>query len=170
VVDIERIRIAKEVVEYVSRFLKKHGLSWLISGGFACYVYGVDRPITDIDIDILAGKDDKKFKAFLNDLKDDISSQLQHFRNEHYDNYCFEITYKGQVVDFCTSKDLKVFDPKIGRFELFYENSFPKPEVHLFEGLKIPLLPKALIIQNKEMILRDEFDKRDIDGLKKLIK
>jgi len=38
---------------------------WVITGGFACYVYCVKRKLTDIDIDIDVGKDEPRFVSML---------------------------------------------------------------------------------------------------------
>jgi hypothetical protein len=142
---------------------------WVITGGFACYVYGVKRKLTDIDIDIDISKDDPKFKAMLEDLRLFITQPLMHFVSKAYDNYNAELTISNQIIDICTMPELKIFDKELSGYRLFYSQGFPDVEMVNFYGLTLPLMSKELIIKNKEMILRDKYDARDIEGLRALL-
>lgn len=142
---------------------------WVITGGFACYVYGVKRKLTDIDIDIDINKEDPKFTDMLEKLSPFTTQPLIHFVSEAYDNYNVEITISNQVVDICTMADLKIFDKEFGDYRPFYDQGFPAIEMVDFHGFTLPLMAKDLIIKNKEMIMRDEWDVRDIEGLRALM-
>lgn len=160
---------ALEALKFIIPILKKYKFNWIITGGFACYVYGVDRPITDIDIDIEISKEDEDFNLFIKDVEPYVSQKLTHFKNEFYDNYNVELNYNNQVIDICPSKELKVYYKESGKYENIYNlfGGFPLSNVFKFNGLNLPLLPKKLIIINKEMIIRDKWDIRDIKGLKR---
>lgn len=56
---------AHEALSFIIPILDKLNLRWCITGGFACYAYGVPRNLTDIDIDIEVSKDDPAFTEFL---------------------------------------------------------------------------------------------------------
>jgi len=160
------VRALKKIIP----LLKKYHFQWIITGGFACYVYGVKRNLTDIDIDIKVNKDSVEFKAFLAELKLFITQPLEHFIDKNYDNYNFEITINGQVIDICPMADLKIFDKNKKKYVPFYSNGFPKIEKVKFKGVTLPLLSKELIIKNKEMLVwQRESDLRDIEGLKIII-
>ncbi|MEK6898199.1 MAG: hypothetical protein AABX28_02465 [Nanoarchaeota archaeon] len=62
---MEREKKAIAALEYIMPILKKYKLQWCISGNFAYYLYGVERPIGNIDIDIEADRDDKNFKKLV---------------------------------------------------------------------------------------------------------
>jgi hypothetical protein len=141
---------------------------WVITGGFACYVYGVKRKLTDIDIDIDITKDDHKFTDMIKKLSPYITQPLIHFVSKSYDNYNMEITISNQIVDICTMADLKIFDKELGDYKPFYDQGFPAVEMVDFHGFSLPLMAKDLIIKNKEMIMRDDWDARDIEGLRAL--
>ena len=160
---------AKTALEFIILILEKYGFRWVITGGFATLAYGVDRPLTDIDIDIDTNKDDPKFKEFITELAPQVTQPLEHLVNDSYDNYNMEITVGGVVIDICPMADLKVMDKEKKEYVPFY-SGFPEHEVVEFEGLQLPLLSKRLIIENKEIIMRDEWDARDIAGLKTLQK
>ncbi len=158
---------AKAALEFIVPILEKYGFKWVITGGFATLAYGVERPLTDIDIDIDTNKDDQKFQEFVAELAPHTTQPLEHFVSGAYDNYNMELTVAGVILDICPMADLKVFDKEKKEFVPFY-SGFPEHEIVGFEGLQLPLLSKQLIIENKEIIMRDEWDRRDVEGLKAL--
>ncbi|GEM_PF-1902654 len=170
-------------LKYIMPILERLHLRWCITGGFACYVYGVERPLTDIDIDVEGSKDANAFLTLLTEVMSQITQPLKHFIDQNYDNYNFEITINGQVVDICPMVEMKVFDKlrfpplaqedisRKGKIEAapFYSGGFPQIEVIDFKGIRLPLLAKDLIIKNKEMLVwKRESDIRDVAGLQRL--
>jgi hypothetical protein len=129
------------------------GFNWVITGGFACYVYGVERAITDIDIDIDTSKDDPQFLSLLAEMQPFISQSLEHYVDQNYDNYCFEAVIQEQLLDVCPMAELKIFNQQSHVYEPLYPNGFPKIELTNFCGLELPLLAKELIIRNKQMLV-----------------
>lgn len=166
---------AVDALNFIIPILQKYQFQWVITGGFASLVYGVDRQLTDIDIDINTSRNMPAFKNFLKDkeVAPYITRELNHFVDQNYDNYNLEITYQGQVIDICPMAELKIFNQSSKKYEPFdfYKNGFPKVEFVNFHGLGLPLLAKELIIKNKEMLVwQRESDHRDIAGLHKLQK
>ncbi len=158
---------AYEALTYIIPILEKLNLRWCITGGFACYVYGVPRSITDIDIDIEVSKDDAVFKEFLSIVEPYITSPLEHFFDQNYDNYNVEVM---EILDICPMSEMDIFDKEIQKYENFYKDGFPNVEVVEWQRFKLPLLSKALIIKNKEMLMwQRESDRIDVAELKKLI-
>ncbi len=161
---------ARTALAFIIPLLKKYNFRWVITGGFACYAYGVERLLTDIDIDIETSKDSDEFKSFLHDVSSYITQPLENFVNENYDNYNFELTYQGQIIDICPMKELKIFDKEINGFRDFYNQGFPPTEAVNFEGFDLPLLSKEEVIKNKEMLTdKDEWQQRDIDELRRIL-
>lgn len=161
---------AVHALEFILAKLKFYQINYVITGGFACYVYGVPRDLTDLDLDIDISKDDPRFPALYEELKDFITFPLQNFVDANYDNYNFEATYENIILDFCPMPDLKIFDPAQEAYVPFYKDGFPAHEVVEFKGIPLNLLAKNLIIENKEMLtFQRESDKRDIRELKKML-
>jgi len=160
---------AYEALRFIMPELEKRSLRWVITGGFACYVYGVPRKLTDIDIDIDTSKDTAAFKDLFACVSAHITQPLIHFVDQNNDNYNFEITVAGQLIDICPMAELKVFDRNVAKYVAFYDG-FPASEEGDFFGLKLPLLSKELIIKNKEMyVWQRESDVADIAGLRALL-
>jgi hypothetical protein len=144
---------ATDALNYIIPILEKYHFQWLIPGGFASLVHGVSRSLTDIDIDIDTSIEAPDFKRFLKDIAPFTTEPLHHFVDQNYDNWNVEAQYKGQLLDICPIAELKIFDQSIGQYRHFYANGLPEPEIVSFHGLELPLLPKSLIIQNKEMLV-----------------
>jgi hypothetical protein len=162
-------KAAVDALRFVIPLLESMKVRWVITGGFACYVYGVKRKLTDIDIDIDISKDNPGFATFVKSVEPYITQPLMHYVSDSYDNYNLEATVSGQILDICTMPELKMFDKATATYQTFYKNGFPNIENADFHGIALPLLSKDLIILNKEAIMRDEWDARDIEGLRTLI-
>ena len=161
---------AHRALSFIIPRIESTKMRWVVTGGFACYVYDVERPITDIDIDLDTSKDSPVFQKFVADLQDCTTQPLEHFVDQNYDNYNFEITIGGQVIDICPIAEMKVFVKEAGQYENFYKDGFPPIEIVDFFGLSLPLLAKALIVKNKEMLVwKRERDTTDIAGLRTLM-
>lgn len=160
-----------DALNFIIPILHKYNFEWAITGGFASLVYGVDRPLTDIDIDINTSRNSANFKQFLKDIEQFTTQPLERFVDQNYDNYNVEVTYKGQVLDICPMAEMNIFDKASGKYENFYKEGFPKIEFVHFHDLGLPLLSKELIIKNKEMLVwQRESDHRDVAGLRELVK
>jgi len=160
---------ALAALKYIIPILEKYNFRWVITGGFACYVYGVDRPITDIDVDISTSKDSSEFNKFIEKVRPYQTQALEHFVDQNYGNYNMELTYEGQVLDICPMAEMNVFDQAQGKYVNFYEEGLPDIELVKFCDIELPLLSKELIIKNKEMLVwKRDSDLKDIEGLKKL--
>lgn len=162
---------ARSALAFIVPVLEKYRFEWVITGGFACYAYGVDRLLTDIDIDINTSKESKEFKALLAELGPHITQPLENFVDENYNNFNFELTIKGQVIDICPMDELLIYNKGTGSYESFYRHPFPEVELVAFEGFCLPLLTKQAILDNKEMLTqKDKWQQRDIDALRRLLK
>ncbi len=170
-----REKQAIHALEFIMPLLKKYDFRWIITGGFACYVCGVSREITDIDIDIDASKDDPAFALLVQDIKPYVTQELIHFVDQNYDNYNIEMTYQNQVIDICPMRELMIHDPLIQAFRHLYDEkggiSYEETELVEFHGMKLPLMSKRMIIANKEMLVwKRGSDMHDVRELKKLMK
>ncbi|MEK6898198.1 MAG: hypothetical protein AABX28_02460 [Nanoarchaeota archaeon] len=82
-----------------------------------------------------------------------------------------ELNVSNQILSICPTKNLKLFNNKRGKYEIFYKKGIQKPNMIFFNGLKIPVSPKLKVIKMKEVLaFKKTTDKKDILELKKLLK
>jgi hypothetical protein len=159
-------KTALDALAYIIPVFERLKLRWCIAGGFACYVYGVPRHITDIDIDIDTSVNDPVFQSLLKIVAPTITSPLEHYVDQNYDCHGIELL---DILDICPMRELSIYSKESDRYENFYKSGFPNIEFRSFQQLSLPLLSRALIIKNKEMlVLQRDTDFRDIAGLKNL--
>ncbi len=166
----DKIDAAHSALQQVIPLLAQRNFKWVITGGFACYVYGVEREITDIDIDIDTTKDDPKFQSLLTELAPFITQHLLHYVDQNLDNYNFEATLFDVVIDICPMAELKLFSKVSQSYEPAYPKGYPDIKTVSFEGIDLPLLSKEWIIKDKQgLVWQRESDLHGIRALKQLI-
>jgi hypothetical protein len=158
-------------LKYIMPFLEKYDFKWCISGGLACHIYGVDRPITAIDIDIETTKDDPRIKSLASAVKEFITLPFQLWIDKNYDNWVMDVTVNGQLLSICTTQELKLFNKETSQYELFYKNGIPEPNIVDFGGLKLPLSPKQWTLKMKKALAHMKpIDKKDISEMEQIVK
>jgi hypothetical protein len=160
---------AHDTLTFIIPRIEERKMRWVITGGFACYAYGVERKLSDIDIDLDTSKENDVFNEFMSSLKPYMTQPLEHLVDKNYDNYNFEITIHDVIIDICPMAEMNIFDKSLGTYQDFYKDGFPRVEVVDFFGLSLSLLAKDLVIKNKEMLVwQRESDMADIRGLQAL--
>ncbi len=152
--------------------LDKHKLKWCISGGFACYLYDVDRPIEAIDLDVEADKDDPEFQGLIEDVKPYTELPFQLWIDNNYDNWVMDVVVDDQLLSICDTKHLKLFNKETGNSELFYpEGKIPEPVMMEFESMQLPIAPKESVLRMRQAIpFPKEAEVKDIEGMERIIK
>jgi hypothetical protein len=160
----------KSALDYIIPLLEKHKFQYVITGGFACYVYGVDRLLTDIDIDINTSVDSDEFRRLLEEVKPFITQELINYIDNNYNNFNLELTVSGIVIDICPMDELLSYDSKLNKFTKYYSDGFPEIEQVNYAGYTLPLLSKSSIIENNlNQPSPDKWRIRDALELQKLI-
>ena len=161
---------ARTALKYIIPILEKYKFKWCISGGFACYLHGVDRPIKAIDIDIEIPKDNPKFIGFINEVREFTELPFQLWIDKNYDNWVTDVVIDSQYLSICDTPDLKLFNKKTGKYEVFYKSGIPKPVIIEFEGLQLPIAPKESVLKMKLALAHKKpIDRVDIKGMKELV-
>ena len=163
---------AEVALKYIIPLLKKHNFKWCISGSFACHLYGVKRPIGNIDIDVEANEKDDDFRSLVSDVKRYTTLQFQLWIDKNYNNWVMDVVVSDQLLSICSTKNLKLFNKEKSEYELFYKNGkIPTPRIFSFRNLKIPISPPEYVIRMKEALaVKKQADKKDISEMRKLLK
>lgn len=161
---------AAAALRYILPLLKNHDLCWCISGGFACYLYGVDRPIQAIDLDVDIDKDDPRFQELIEDVKPFTKLPFQRWVDKNYDNWVMDVVIDNQLLSICDTLHLKLFNKQTGKYELFYKDGMPNPTIIEFEKLQLRVAPKDNVFRMKGSLAHKKaIDNVDISGMKRLI-
>lgn len=165
--EVER---AANALQYIIPLLEKNNLSWCISGGFACFLYGVKRPIEAIDIDVDISKDDPRFQTFIEEVKPYTELPFQLWIDQNYDNWVMDVVFDEQLLSICNTPDLKLLNKDTNQYELFYPNGIPSPVIMKFEGLQLPVAPRESVLKMKQALaIKKDIDRVDISGMEQLL-
>jgi hypothetical protein len=83
---LEKHLSAVAALQTIIPMFEARNFRWVIGSGFACYVYGIERELTDIDIDFETSKDDPAFATLMSELAPFITAPLEHYIDQNYDN------------------------------------------------------------------------------------
>lgn len=139
----------------------QNNIPFQISGGFAAKLYGANRPLFDIDIDI-KGKDFDKLLPFVEDY---ILSGPKRYLDDSFDLQLLTLEYQGQRIDLSVSENSKIYNAKTKQWQECETNfnSFKEFEVY---GLKVPVITWQELVEYKKIIRRPT-DLEDIAAITK---
>ncbi|MDO8435399.1 MAG: hypothetical protein Q7S89_01835 [bacterium] len=146
----------KRALLWITEILKSRNVPFVISGGFAARMYGSNRPLADIDIDI----PESGFKDIFDDVKKYVYWGPKRLKDRYWDLPLYmAIKYSGQVIDISGAYKGKIFDKKTRRWTPLKRN-LNKGELHKIYNTTVPLIPLKDLIKYKKMLGRkvDVFD------------
>lgn len=148
----------KNALIWIQSILERADVPYQIVGGLAAYIYGAKRPIADIDLYI--PRDDA---AKLEDeLKPFISKPLTHYLEGERDLEYFQLIYQDQKIEIGLVPGVKIKQKEGGWVNQTID--FTTSVMSEFEGARVPLMPKAQLIEYKTLLARD-VDLFDIQGI-----
>lgn len=151
----------KEAFIWIVGLLREHKISFHISGGFAANIYGSNRSLADIDIEI----PDEKIFEIRNDVKKFIIYGPKRYKDKEFDLLLMTLKYRGQKIDICGVNSQRLFNKKTmkwnnARIDL---SKATKKKVY---NLIVTLIPLKDLISYKKKISRD-VDIQDVKALSK---
>jgi hypothetical protein len=153
------MRKTKEAFIWIVNLLRKHHIPFQISGGFAAKIYGSNRPLADIDIDI----PDKKIFEIKDEVKKEIIYGPKRYQDHEFDLILMTLKYKGQEIDLCGADSQKLFNKKTEKWEA-ERNDLSKATKKKAYNLIVPFTPLKDLIRYKKKISRD-VDIQDVKAL-----
>ncbi|MCR4327737.1 MAG: hypothetical protein NUV46_04105 [Nanoarchaeota archaeon] len=151
----------KEAFEWIVPILRKNKIPFQITGGLAARIYGSNRTLADMDID-LPEKNIIKLEPI---LKDYIIYGPKMYCDNNFKLLLMTLNFGGQKIDLCGIENQKVFNKNTKKWE--------KEKINLSQatnkiayGLKIPVIPLEDLINYKSKIRRrvDLIDIRNISS------
>ncbi len=147
--------------DWITNVLEKHNIKYKISGGFAARIYGVNRELADIDIEVA----DSDIKKILSEVTPYITFGPDRYKDKDWDLELMTLVYEGQEIDIA-GINAKIFNKKTNEWE---NSSGDLDIVDMNEvfGKVVPVETLDALIKYKTKLGR-EVDIEDVSQLKKL--
>lgn len=146
--------------QWITGLLEKHRVPYQISGGLAAKIYGSKRELADIDIDM----PNDKITELLPLIKNYVVAGPCVYKDNEWNLFGLNLNYKGQDIDLCGSDNQQIFDKTKKKWVGLKVDFSKSIEKEVF-GMKIPVIPRKLLIAYKSKIRR-EVDLEDIKAIK----
>ena len=153
------MRQTKKAFEWIISILRRHKIPFQISGGLAAEIYGSQRKLADIDIDI--PKD--KFIDIVSEVKDYIVWGPKRYKDKNWNVFLMTLKYANQKIDISGGPTERIFDKK----EKHWVNdrvSFSKKEIKKIFGIYVPVITRQELIRYKKQISR-KIDDIDVESI-----
>lgn len=148
-IDISANKNTEVAFRWIVNILNKLNVPFQIAGGLAANLYGANRQLEDIDIDI----PDEFFLLIKEEAKDFITYGPTQFKDDTWDIMLMTLNYEGQLIDFSGALNTKIFNKSKQEWQTCHVD-FAKAEIKKCFGLNIPVIPKDELLYYKKIIAR----------------
>ncbi len=155
------MKSAEEALIWIVNILRKHNIPFHIAGGLAAKIYGSERDLADIDLDI----PEEKFELIIPEVKNYIKYGPKQYKDDTWDLYLITLLYEGQDIDISGAYKAKLYNKDTKRWESA-KTDFSKDEIKKIFGLKVPVMHLQELMSYKSKIQRDV----DLEDLKAIAK
>lgn len=153
--------VAIEALRWIDDILKKHNISYQVTGGLAAKVYGSLRPLVDIDIDV----SNNDIAIILPEIEPYLIFGPERYQDEMWDILLLTLDYHGQLIDISGADDGKVYNLLQNDWEACVVNLSAR-EFTMIENISVPVINKFDLVQYKSKIRRP-VDLEDLEFLNK---
>ena len=158
------IKDTEKAFLWIVNILEKHNIVYKISGGFAARLYGVDRELADIDIEV----EDHSINLIAQHIPSEyIIYGPMLYKDENWELNLLTLLYEGQEIDIA-SVESKIFNQVSQQWESLEDTLDYVKFMDVF-GKKVPVETIEKLIAYKSKLFRD-VDQEDIRQLKLLAK
>jgi hypothetical protein len=146
-------------LKWITQLLAKHNITYQITGGLAAKVYGSERPLADIDLDL----PNEAITKILPDIENHLVYGPSRYQDLEWDILLATLNYHGQLIDLSGADDGLLFDKQNEKW-VTCEVDFKKINRCLMDGIQVPVIAKNELIKYKSS-LRREVDLLDISAI-----
>lgn len=143
---------------WITDILEKKGIEYKISGGFAARIYGSNRELADIDIEVA----DNDILLIKKEVEEYIIYGPKRYLDEDWDLNLMTLNYEGQEIDIA-GINAKIFNKEIKQWEDL-SSSLDTVEIKEVFGKMIPVESLESLINYKTRLGREV----DIEDVKQL--
>jgi hypothetical protein len=147
--DLSLQKNTKVAFFWITDILKRLNIPYQITGGLAANLYGANRPLEDIDIDI----PEECFSTIKSEVKDFIVYEPARFKSETWDLMLMTLNYKGQLIDLSGAFGTKICNKFTNEWQ-DYPADFSKVEIKKCFDIDVPVISKNELLFYKKVISR----------------
>ena len=151
----------EDAFKWIIGILIRNKISFQISGGFAAMIYGSNRELFDIDIDMKGSDFDKLFSF----VKDYIIFGPERYHDDSFDIDLLTLKYQGQRIDLSSSENAKMYNSITKKWQCC-ETDYADYEKKEIYGLVVPVIKRQELIEYKKIIGRP-IDLEDVEAMAK---
>jgi hypothetical protein len=148
----------KAAFNWIVNIIERHGVMYKISGGFAARIYGANRELADIDIEVA----NINIIKIAEDTKPYIIFGPKRYKDKNWDLELMTLKFEGQEIDIAGT-EAKIFNNNTKEWES-YSGNLQSIEIMEVFGKKVPIESKKSLIAYKSKLAR-EVDLEDIKQL-----
>lgn len=158
----EAVELEEKILKplrWIVGVLQKHQIPFQITGGLAARLYGGQREVADIDLDI----PEDRFDELVEELKPYITFGPEMHTDESWKVKLMTLNYEGQDIDLGGAYETQIFDPSKGEWLPSPANLANVSTVQVAD-LELPVVNREDLIRYKSLLNR-EVDVQDIRAL-----
>jgi len=144
------IRNTEQASNRIFHLLHQNKIPFYVSWWLAARLYGVDRPLADIDIEVR--DDDVHRIASL--AHPYITYGPERYIDNEFDLLLMTLSYEGQDIDICWSDTQKIYEKTWARRVDLTRETWPLSYLEYFSHI-IPVIPHERLVYYKSLIRRD---------------
>lgn len=143
---------------WIVDILERNNVVYKISGGFVARIYGVNRELADIDIEV----PEKDISIIARGAKSYIKFGPERYKDENWDLELLTLEYEGQEIDIA-SAEANIFNQQNKQWEKIISNLRDANMAKVY-GRVVPIEKIDTLISYKNKLGRDV----DIEDVKQL--
>ena len=137
-----------EALHWIVKILRKHRVPFHITGGFAARVYGSERVLRDIDIELPTSG----MKKVLKDIAPYLIYGPKQYKDRHFQVPLITLQYQNQKIDLSASDDLKLYDARTRKWVKYPVHVSRSPVKRVF-GMHIRIASPEHLLRYKSMMM-----------------
>lgn len=134
-------------LQWIIEILNRLNIQYQIAGGFAAKLYGSERELNDIDVEI----SEKDFYKILPEIHLYITWGPARFKNEKWDTMLIILDYKGQMIDISGVETAKMSNKERTKWIPNELSTFNTIDIEVADLIVKVIHPKGLIEYKKEL-------------------
>jgi len=154
------MRETRKAFLWILAILRKYKIPFQVSGGLAARIYGSQRELADIDIDI----PEKAFQKILRDVSKYLIFGPRRYKDRNWDLRLVILRYRSQEIDLCGAEESKIFNKKMKKW-VSNRVDFSKNVRKKMFGAIVPVISKRELLSAKIKLAR----RVDLEDVKQIM-